>query len=149
MAQRTEREVLNHLIESCRDGALGFKTAAEHVSDPTLKAMFTELASKRTRVANDLLPHAQRLGGANVADGTNAGALHRKWIDIKASLTHDDTHAIVAEVARGDRFTVEAFRDAVQGLLPPDTRDLVEQQYAVFQREHAMLVEVDPRPPAH
>jgi uncharacterized protein (TIGR02284 family) len=141
MAQRTEREVLNHLIESCRDGELGFKTAAEHVTDPTLKSLFITLAEDRARCAQELLPHAQRLGGANVSDGTSVGALHRKWIDVKSTLTgHHHDHAIFIEVARGDRVTVHAFKDAIEGILPPDTRDVVERQYAVIQNEHERLM---------
>ena len=34
MAERTEREVLHHLIEICRDGERGFHAAADHVAAP-------------------------------------------------------------------------------------------------------------------
>ncbi len=84
MAERTERVVLNHLIETCTDAARGFRSAADHVKDASLKAVFTDIAARRERFAADLLPHAQRLGGAASTDGTTAAAVHRGWIDLIA-----------------------------------------------------------------
>ena len=37
MAQKTERSVLNHLIETCRDAERGFRAAADEVKAPELK----------------------------------------------------------------------------------------------------------------
>lgn len=145
MALKSEREVLNHLIESCRDGERGFITAAEHVIDPTLKSLFTKLAAERARCAEELQPHARRLGGPAAADGTATAALHRKWIDLKCVLTHDTDHAIVVEVARGDGATVHAFKEAMEGSLPPDTRDIIERQFEAIQEEHDWLVGVQAR----
>lgn len=138
MAERTERVVLNQLIETCKDGARGFRSAAEHVKEPGLKATFMDLAAQRERFAADLLPHAQRLGGATASDGTTAAAMHRGWIDIKSKLRHNDG-AIVAEASRGDGVTLQVFRDAVAGLLPPDTRVVVERQYSEVSAAHVRI----------
>ena len=138
MAERTERVVLNQLIETCRDGARGFRSAAEHVNEPGLKATFMEMAAQRERFAADLLPHAQRLGGSAASDGTTAAAMHRSWIDIKSKLRHDDG-AIVAEAARGDGVTLQVFKDAVASLLPQDTRVLVERQYSEVSAAHMRI----------
>jgi uncharacterized protein (TIGR02284 family) len=138
MAERTERVVLNHLIETCTDAARGFRTAADHVKDPGLKAVFTEIAAQREQFAADLLPHAQRLGGPPPVDGTTAAALHRGWIDLIAKLRHDD-RAIVAEAARGDGVTLQVFQDAIQGMLPPETRDLVERELLAVASAHARV----------
>ena len=77
MAERTERSVLNHLIETCRDAERGLLLAAEHVQSRELKRLFYRLAEQRRAFANELLPHAHRLGGASTADGTAAAAVHR------------------------------------------------------------------------
>jgi len=139
MAERTEREVLNHLIETCTDAARGFRTAADHVTNPTLKGAFMDLAAAREKFAADLLPHAQRLGGAAAADGTTAAAMHRSWIDLKSKLRHDDA-GIVTEAARGDGVTLHAYKDAVEGMLPPDVRELVERQLADVSAAHARIL---------
>ena len=144
MAERTERAVLNHLIETCTDAARGFRSAAEHVKDQGLKAMFADLAAQRERFAADLLPHAQRLGGAAAADGTTAAAVHRGWIDLVAKLRHDD-RAIVLEAARGDAVTLHVFQDAIQDLLPPDAREVIERQYADVSAAHARVTALSDR----
>lgn len=138
MAERTERAVLNHLIETCTDAARGFRTAADHVKDPEIKVAFTDIAAQRERFVADLLPHAQRLGGAAAADGTTAAAVHRGWIDLIAKLRHDD-RAIVAEAVRGDGVTLHVFEEAIEGLLPPDVRELVERQFLDMFTAHARV----------
>ena len=128
MAERTERALLNHLIEICRDAERGFRTAAEQVTTPELKALFVRLADQRHAFAEALLPHAQRLGGEHVADGTSAAALHRAWMQVKARLASNPEQAVLSEAARGEHYAVAAYEDAVHDLLPPDARDLIEQQ---------------------
>ena len=50
MADHSERWVLNHLIEMCRDEELALKYAADHVKDPSVKKVFEELAAQRSGV---------------------------------------------------------------------------------------------------
>jgi uncharacterized protein (TIGR02284 family) len=128
MGERSERAILNHLIEICRDAERGFRVAAGEVDAPELQALFLKLASQRKTFADSLLPHSQRLGGERVGDGTNAAALHRAWMQIKARLAADRDHAVVDEAVRGERHAVAAYDDAVNDMLPPGTRDLVEAQ---------------------
>ena len=90
MTDRSERAVLNHLIETCKDAERGFRHVAEHAADPALKSLFLDIASQRARFAADLLPHAQRLGGANAHDGTAVGTLHRTWIDLRSAISRGD-----------------------------------------------------------
>ena len=139
MAERTEREVLNHLIEACKDGERGYRYAANHVTDSSVKALFTEVSAQRERFAAELLPHAQRLGGANESDGTTTAALHRGWITVKDTLTGHDAKAVFREVERGEDAALAAYRDALDDVLAPTTRDLVERQYLDVQRAHDWL----------
>ena len=128
MAERTERTVLNHLIETCRDAERGLRVAAEQVKSAELRRLLLRLAEQRRSFADELLPHAQRLGGGSAADGTAAAAVHRAWIQIKARLAHDPDHAVLEEAARGERYAVHAYDDAVTDWIPPDARELVEGQ---------------------
>jgi uncharacterized protein (TIGR02284 family) len=128
MAERSERDVLHHLIDVCRDGERGFRAAADHVSDPTLKALFTDLATERKRFAEALLPHLQRLGGPPDAEGTNAGALHRRWMVLKGLVPGRHDHHIVEEAERGEHSALDAYEDALNGMLPPTVTEIVEAQ---------------------
>jgi uncharacterized protein (TIGR02284 family) len=71
------------------------------------------------------------------------GALRRHWVDIKSMLMPHNAHTILVAVARGDRATVDSYKDAIEGMLPLDTRDLVEQQYSRLQEAHDRIVEAD------
>jgi len=128
MAERTERSTLNHLIETCRDAERGLRVAADQVKSDELKRLFLGLAEQRHAFANDLLPHAQRLGGASVSDGTAAAAIHRAWIQVKARLASDPDQAVLEEAVRGERYALHAYDDAMTEMIPPDVRDLVEGQ---------------------
>lgn len=136
MGERTERAILNHLIETCRDAERGFMVAADETQEPQLRERFLELAEQRRQFAADLLPHAQRLGGARVGDGTTAAALHRHWIQLKARVVKDADKAVLSEAERGERFAVGAYDDAVNDILPPDVRDLVEAQDEDIRMAH-------------
>jgi uncharacterized protein (TIGR02284 family) len=129
MSDLSSRALLNSLIETCRDGESGFRHAATLVSSAGFKTLFIDLALRRGQAAAELLPHAQRFGGSEAAEGTTAASLHRKWMEVRDWSGHDD-RAILDEVRRGDRITVAAFKDALAGVLPASVRDMVERQYA-------------------
>lgn len=136
MTESDPRAVLNSLIETCKDGERGLLHAAELVESPALKTFFTDTANRRARLAADLLPHAQRLGGADTADGTTGATLHRKWMDVRSALSGHDDRAVASEAERGDSMTVLAFKSAVEGALPATVRDLVESGYEEVRASH-------------
>ena len=139
MAESGPRTVLNHLIETCRDAEKGFRHAADIVADPSLKSVFTNFADRRAQFASDLLPQAQRLGGAADADGTTGASMHRHWMDLRNALSGHDDSAVLVEVKRGDHVTLLAFKAAVDGALPGTVRDLIEQQYAEVREAHERI----------
>ena len=133
MTGRTERDTLNSLIEICRDGARGFRLAADHVTDPELKRVFTETARQRQLFAAELLPYAQRLGGENDAQGTTKGALHRGWMMIKDAMTGHDDGAMLTEAVRGEAAAADTYSEAVTSMLPPNARPVIERQYSAIR----------------
>ena len=139
MSEHTERWALNRLIETCRDGERGFRYAANHVRDSSVKALFLLIADQRERFAAELLPHAQRLGGADDADGTLAGGLHRGWMTIKDAISGHEDAAIIQEAERGERAALATYQQALQGLVPPTTRDLIERQCRTVEETHVRV----------
>ncbi|MDO8678184.1 MAG: PA2169 family four-helix-bundle protein [Acidobacteriota bacterium] len=142
MTELSPRAVLNTLIETCKDGERGLLHAAELVSNPELKSFFTDTAYRRAQFATNLLPYAQRLGGAATADGTAAASIHRRWMDVRSAWSGHDDGAVVAEARRGDSVTVLAFKSAVEGALPATVRDLVEHEYAVVRESHLRFADL-------
>ena len=136
MTESSPRAVLNSLIETCKDAERGLLHAAELVKDPALKTFFTVAAQRRALFATELLPHAQRLGGAETADGTTGATLHRKWMDVRSALSGHDDRAIVIEAERGDNMSLLAFKSAVEGALPGTARDIVEKAFLDVTESH-------------
>jgi len=142
MTDFSPRAVINSLIETCKDGERGLLHAAELVKDPALKTFFTDTAHRRAQLATELLPHAQRLGGAETADGTTGARLHRKWMDVRSALSGHDDGAVVAEAERGDNITLLAFKSAVEGALPATVRDLIERAYDEVAASHLRFADL-------
>lgn len=143
MAERTEREVLHHLIETCKDGERGFRAAADYVRDPSLKSLFGELAEQREQFARELVPHLHRLGGWTDWTGTSAGALHRGWMNVKAHVPGHPDHAIVAEAERGEHAALGVYDEALNGMLPPTVSGLIEAQREELEKAHARIRALD------
>ncbi len=128
---------LNNLIETCKDGQDGFKTAAEGVDRSELKTLFYEFSQQRATFAGELQTEVRRLGGDPEKTGSVAASLHRGWIDIKSAVTGHDDNAVIAECERGEDSAVSNYKDALKDAgLPSDVRTLVERQYAAVQAAH-------------
>jgi uncharacterized protein (TIGR02284 family) len=139
MAPHTERWTLNHLIQTCRDGERGFRYAANHATNPVVKALFLEIATQRQQFAEALLPHAHRLGGETEADGSVAGALHRGWMTVRDTVAPHDDGAMIREAERGERAALAAYEEALESMLPPEARELIESQRAQVQHTYRRL----------
>ena len=142
--ERTEQEVLHHLIDVCENGERGFLAAAEHVKNPKLKALFTELSAERAQFAAELLPHLQRLGGRADHGGTGAGTLHRGWMGLKSLVpgSHHDHH-VVTEAERGEQLAIDAYDEALNGMLPPTVISLVEQHRDAMRKDNERIRSID------
>ena len=129
MARTTERDTVNRLIATCRDGARGYRLASDHVTDPTLKTLFAETAAQRETFVAELVPFARLLGGETDAKGSRAGAVHRGWMTLKDAMTNYDENEILVEAVRGEAVAANVYAEAIGGVLPPRVRDLIESQY--------------------
>ena len=143
MADRTELDVLNHLLDTCRDGEHGFRFAAVHVRDQEMSDLFIELAVERERFAEELVPHVHRLGGQAATAGTTSGTIHRGWMSLKGSVSRHTDQAILAEAERGERTAIHAYEDALAGMLPPTVSDIVERHLGAIRNALGRLLVVD------
>jgi uncharacterized protein (TIGR02284 family) len=125
----TAISVLNELIETSKDGANGFRAAAEAVQRPDAKALFTSRVPIIERAAAELQAEVRRLGGDAETTGSVAASLHRGWIGLKAAVTGKDDAAIITECERGEQLAVTKYEDALEKDLPADVRAVVERQY--------------------
>lgn len=136
MATDTAIATLNQLLEVCRDGEMGFASAAVHVQDAGTKWMFQEIARRRDRFADELKQEIRRLGGAPHEGGSLAGSVHRHWMDVKQALRGRNDASIIAEAARGEEIAVGAYANAIHAPLALPTRALVERQHTDVRDTH-------------
>jgi uncharacterized protein (TIGR02284 family) len=128
--------VLNNLIETCKDGELGFKTAAEGLKRSDVKSVFLEYSRQRASMVRELQEEVRRLGGDPEKSGSMSGSLHRGWLDIKSAITGKDDHAVLAEAERGEDVAKSAYENALKESLPASARTLVQQQAALIRQAH-------------
>ena len=127
---------LNKLLETTKDGESGFRTFAEGVTNPRLKAVFETAARRCDEGAAELQAKIRSLGGQPVTSGTVGGSLHRAWTNIKSSITGMDEHAVLAECERGEDVAKSAYEAALKEDLPPDVKAIVHRQYEGVKTNH-------------
>jgi uncharacterized protein (TIGR02284 family) len=131
---------LNGLISTCRDGVLGYTTAAADVRNTELETVFKDYASQRQKFARDLQAEVKRLGGNPEDSGSAGGTLLRGWMDVKSAFTSGDGAAIIATCETGEEVAVAAF-DWVANLdISGPTRSLVEKQRKSIKEAYAHLL---------
>lgn len=125
---------LNNLVETCKDGQNGFRTAAEGIKDPKLITLFNTYSQQRAQFAAELQNEVRRLGGDPEETGSTAAVIHRGWINIKSAVTGEDEAAIISECERGEDAAVKAYEEAVD--LPAGVKTLVERQFVQVKEAH-------------
>jgi uncharacterized protein (TIGR02284 family) len=129
-------DVLNNLIETCRDGQEGFQEAADNIQATDMKGFFADASLERARFVGELQQEVRALGGDPSDSSSVGGALHRAWIDIKGTFTGKDDHSILAECERGEDSAVKQYREALQADLPVNVRTVIEDQFERIQMVH-------------
>ncbi|MFN7945057.1 MAG: PA2169 family four-helix-bundle protein [Blastocatellia bacterium] len=127
---------LNNLIETCRDGQNGFQSAAEGITDSSIKSLFEQYSQQRAQFVGELQNEVRRLGGDPQNTGSVAAALHRGWINIKSAVTGKDEHNILEEAERGEDSAVRNYEDALNQNLPPEVLSIVQRQFAAVREAH-------------
>lgn len=127
---------LNNLIETCRDGQNGFQSAAEGITDSSIKSLFEQYSQQRAQFVGELQNEVRRLGGDPQNTGSVAAALHRGWINIKSAVTGKDEHNILEEAERGEDSAVRNYEDALNQNLPPEVLSMVQRQFAAVREAH-------------
>ena len=132
-------KALNQLIETCKDGENGFRTAAGGVRTPDLKQLFNSYASQRALFATELQSEVERLGGEPEEGGSMAATLHRGWMNIKSLVTGHDEAAIVSECERGEDVAVQAYEEALKADLPLEVKSVVTRQFDQVKEAHGRV----------
>jgi len=124
----TTIDVLDKLIETCRDGQEGYRDAAEHAHSTELKDFFRRQSLERAQFAGELEAEAQHLGEADPDRGTSiSNKLHRAWFDLKQMLGGSDI-SILESVEAGEDTAKKNYQEALRVDLPMDVHTIIERQ---------------------
>jgi len=128
--------VINDLIETLKDGELGFRAAAEDVTRNDLKQLFQKYSHQRAEFSRTLQQQVQRSGEEVEDTGSVAGSLHRGWMGLKSSMSSRDDIAILEECERGEDSVLKAYSDALASEDLGQARSLVQDQHKEIRAAH-------------
>jgi uncharacterized protein (TIGR02284 family) len=121
-------DILQELIETCRDGETGYAHAAGIAANPELKAYFTERSQERHRFLKELQELAQRSGEARPdTSGSVAGTLRRAWFEAKVDVGLGD-QAVLNSVESGEDAAKRAYEKALASVLTEQAQSVVQRQ---------------------
>ena len=132
-------DALNDLAECCKDGEYGFRACAEQAERSDLKSVFLQRADDCRGAAQELYEQIRMLGGDVDEGGSAAGAMHRGWVAVKATLTTYDDKAVLEECERGEDNAMARYRKALEQPLPAGIKLIVERQMQGVQRNHDQI----------
>jgi uncharacterized protein (TIGR02284 family) len=131
---------LNGLIETCKNGELGYAAAAADVRNTELESVFTEYSKQRGQFAKSLQAEVERLGGKPEQSGSVSGTVARGWMDLKSALSSGSAVAIIASCESAELAAMAAFDWVVNLDISGQTRVLVEKQCKAIKETHARLL---------
>jgi uncharacterized protein (TIGR02284 family) len=130
------KNVLQNLIETCRDGETGYLHAAGLADDTQLKSYFQQQSLERARFRVELTDAITRLGEVDPdTSGSSAALLHRAWFELKDDFGGGD-HTLLESVEQGEDSAKHAYESALQKALPAGIEELVRNQYARVKASH-------------
>lgn len=132
-------DALNDLAECCKDGEYGFRACAEQAKRSDLKSLFLQRADDCRGAAQELYEQIRGLGGDVDEGGSAAGAMHRGWVAVKATLSTYDDKAVLEECERGEDNALARYRKALKQPLPAGIKLIVERQLQGVQRNHDQI----------
>ncbi len=132
-------DVLNDLIETCKDGEYGFRECAEHAKTADIKTTLSSRANDCATGAAELQRVVATYGGQAETGGTAGGAVHRGWVSVRAALSAKDDLAVLEEAERGEDAALKKYRDAASKNLPADVQAIVQRQLQGTQRNHDQI----------
>lgn len=120
--------ILNDLIETCRDGQEGFRTAAENIHNSEFRRLFNIFSQQRAQFVSELQAEVHRLGGNPEKGGNVSGWFHRGWVGLKNAVSRDEA-SIISECQHGEEAAVNNYQEALKADLPLDVQYVIKRQY--------------------
>jgi uncharacterized protein (TIGR02284 family) len=131
-------EILNDLVAINNDRITGYEKAmAESKSEDDLRSLFRNMVDESRNIRMALASEVQSLGGEIETGTTASGKLYRVWMDVKATFTGKDRHAILSNCEYGEDAAQKAYKQALASNdLPSYIRTMLEKQRQTLKLSH-------------
>lgn len=130
---------LNSLIETSRNGELGYAEAARLVKDTRIQSILEGYSKERAGFVRALTAEVQKLGGKAEESGSVGAALYRGWMDVKSALTAGSSGAILAACETAEDSTWTHYKNVVDSQISGQSRALVDKQWEKVKEAIAHL----------
>jgi len=130
---------LNSLIETCRNGELGYADAAGLVKDTRLQTVLQGYAKERAGFARVLQAEVKKLGGTPAESGTAGAALHRGWMEMKSAATLGSAGAILSACETGEDSAWTHYKHVIDSDISGASRAIVDKQWEKVKEAIAHL----------
>lgn len=130
---------LNSLIETCKNGELGYAEAARLVEDTKLETLLQGYSKERAGFARALQAEVKKLGGTPGESGTLGAALHRGWMELKAAATLGSGGAILAACETGEDSAWTHYKHVIDSDISGESRAMVAKQWEKVKEAIAHL----------
>ncbi|GJG86517.1 hypothetical protein tb265_16980 [Gemmatimonadetes bacterium T265] len=134
-------DALNELLTGSRDGAQNYRDAAESVRRADIKAALGEFANETATQAAEFEAEIRRLGADPESGGKFEAKARRALQNVKSAVSGQDDSATLSEVESGLDQAERNYALALREALAPETRAVVERNWAVIQRHHNQVAE--------
>lgn len=136
MSTNTDVSKLDDLITTTIDSVKGYENSAERAPESAHADFFRRMAAERQTVVATLQTHSEALGGSPTERSSAAGAIHRRWEDLRAALGGGDK-AVIQEIERGEDYLKEEYERAIADEHISDaTRAIIQSCYQSVRRGH-------------
>jgi len=136
MSNEHDIKTLNSLIETVIDSADGYSQAAKEADGSRFADIFRRRGAERQQLTVQLQGKVSALGGAPEDDGTVLAKAHRMFLNLRNSMSSDDT-TIVDQVEAGEDHIKHKFEDALRDReVSGSTLADIEEAYMVVKAGH-------------
>jgi len=136
MSNEHDIKTLNSLIETVIDSADGYSQAAKEADSSRFADIFRRRGAERQQLTVQLQGKVSALGGAPEDDGTVLAKAHRMFLNLRNSMSSDDT-TIVDQVEAGEDHIKHKFEDALRDReVSGSTLADIEEAYMVVKAGH-------------
>ncbi len=133
-------DTLNDLIHITEDSHQGYLESAKDAKDADIKSLFTDLATQRASMVQELQQHVRQLGGTPAEGSTILGKAHRFFENLKSTVTGQDRDAVLTEVERGEGEAIRRHENALQDQsLPAQCRTLIQSHLERFRSDRSRM----------